>query len=88
MTGKGMGMSQEWTNAFAVFIMSASLWLLWRIEEHLKAIRASLVVIANSTRDTADGTSYLSAITSSTDKTKTLLERAVKKQWGSAIDLE
>jgi hypothetical protein len=72
-------------------VLLVGLWFLWRIAEHLKAIReslASLADIAEATRATAGDARYLSAIMRSTDNTETLLKRAVKKQWGSAINLE
>jgi hypothetical protein len=51
--------------------------VLWHIAAELKAIRASLADIAMATRETARGM----------DTTEKLLKLAIKKQWGSAIDL-
>jgi hypothetical protein len=73
---------------FVLFgLLGACAFLLGRIAAHLEAIRTILADIAKATSNTAAGsTSYLPRIMSSTDKTEKLLERAVKKQWGSAID--
>ena len=73
----------ELTTAILVGLV---IFVLFRILEHLKAIRTSLADIAKATHDTAYSTGHLTEIKITTDKTKTLLERAVKKQWGSAID--
>jgi hypothetical protein len=74
-------------------VLVVGLWFLWRIAEHLKAIRTTLEVIAEKTSVTAYSTSTsldssLNSLRFTAEKTKTLLERAVKKQWGSAINLE
>src|SRR5215203_4475498 len=74
--------------ALIVFVLFRIAWLLQDMKE-------TLTKIAEDTHDSAvaDAT-YLSeikfsasAIRCSTDETKELLERAIKKQWGSAIDL-
>ena len=75
------------TSVFVGFF--AVLLVLWRIVEHLKAIRTSLADIAKAARDEAareGGAYYLQKIMTSVEKTETLLERAVRKRWGNAID--
>ena len=59
------------------------LWGLQTIAERLKAIRTILADIANATRATAEK----STSAYETDETNRLLKLAIKKQWGSAIDL-
>lgn len=63
-----------------VFIVSigACVVLLWRIAAHLEAIRDTLADIARAAhRPTFD----------QTGETNRLLKLAIKKHWGSAIDL-
>jgi hypothetical protein len=60
------------------------LWGLQTIAQHLKAIRTILSNIAHATREAAERpTSAYEA-----RETNRLLKLAIKKQWGSAIDLE
>ena len=66
-----------------IFGLGVIVWFLWHIADHLKAIRASLADIARATGEYGD----LSTIASRVDKTNKLLERAMRKKWGDAIDL-
>jgi hypothetical protein len=71
-------------------------FFLFRIASLLQAIQTTLKEIAKDTRDSAQAdATYLSAINLSasairysSEETKGLLERAIKKQWGSAINLD
>ena len=72
---------------FVFLGLLVGLWFLWRIVEQLKAIRT---ILERATNDAARGRSmsehHLSAIANSMDDTERLLARAIKKQWGSAIN--
>jgi hypothetical protein len=59
------------------------LWGLHTIADQLKAIRTILADIANATRTTSAGLQT----SAEARETNRLLKLAIKKQWGSAIDL-
>jgi hypothetical protein len=59
--------------------------LLWDSAKELRAIRTILSDIARATRETAGRVTQTSKY--ETQETNRLLKLAIKKQWGSAIDL-
>jgi hypothetical protein len=68
-------------------VLLLGLLVLWRIAEHLKAIRSILANMAalaqaQATHDTAERAAF------DLGKIRKVLERAVRKQWGNAIDWE
>jgi hypothetical protein len=65
-------------------VIGMCVWLLWRIAALLQAIRDTLADIASATRATAG---VIETSKYETDETNRLLKLAIKKQWGSAIDL-
>jgi hypothetical protein len=69
----------------AIVILFLGLMCLWRIAEHLKAIRSLLADIADATR--RDTGVELGRINRTASDTNRLLKLAITKQWGSAIDL-
>jgi hypothetical protein len=62
--------------------------LLWHSATELKAIRTILSDIANATRATPAGLGSIQTSAHEARETNRLLKLAIKKQWGSAIDLE
>jgi hypothetical protein len=66
------------------FAALLGLWFLWRIAAHLEAIRTILADIADATR----GLGSIQTSAHEAGETNRLLKLAIKKQWGSAIDLE
>jgi hypothetical protein len=70
------------------FAALLGLWFLWRIAAHLEAIRTILADIANATRATPAGLGSIQTSAHEAGETNRLLKLAIKKQWGSAIDLE
>jgi hypothetical protein len=63
------------------------LWGLHTIAEHLKAIRTNLADIANATRATPAGLGSIQTSAHEARETNRLLKLAIRKRWGSAIDL-
>jgi hypothetical protein len=68
----------------ALIILGLVLAVLWHIAQHLKAIRLATEAIREVAVSNAR---TLGTIETRVDGTKRLVERAIKKQWGSAIDV-